>query len=156
MEYITEEDFNIFLSFFKEKDLKYRNLCCALFYDGLNIKEAMNKVGYSQSKRAFEKFVKRKSQGNFCPADFKKAWKYNHPEICLNRKRNKIRTPIPLRIRWQVLSRDNFRCISCGMTSKEIILHVDHIIPISKGGNNDLNNLRTLCSMCNLGRGNIL
>jgi 5-methylcytosine-specific restriction endonuclease McrA len=33
---------------------------------------------------------------------------------------------------------------------------VDHIVPWSKGGETILENLRTLCSKCNLGKGNVL
>ena len=33
-----------------------------------------------------------------------------------------------------------------------VILHVDHIKPWSKGGETNLDNLRTLCSVCNIGK----
>lgn len=48
---------------------------------------------------------------------------------------------------WTVLARDNWTCCSCGRSSKEdgITLEVDHILPRSKGGTDDLNNLQTLC-----------
>lgn len=57
-------------------------------------------------------------------------------------------------MRYDVLRRDNFRCVICGKSSQDgSLLHVDHIIPIAKGGKTELNNLRTLCSDCNLGKG---
>lgn len=54
--------------------------------------------------------------------------------------------------RFLILKRDNFRCIYCGRDSvqKDIKLHIDHIIPRSKGGSDDINNLVTSCSECNL------
>ncbi len=57
---------------------------------------------------------------------------------------------------WSVLARDNWICCSCGRSSKEegIILEVDHIIPRSKGGTDDLDNLQTLCKKCNAGKSN--
>ena len=67
------------------------------------------------------------------------------------------RSPIPLRIRWRIIKRDGYRCTACGKTPASdptAELHVDHIIPVSAGGPSDESNLRTLCSACNLGRGN--
>ena len=49
------------------------------------------------------------------------------------------------RIRTQVLSRDNYKCGNCGSSHN---LHVHHIVPLSKGGTNNLSNLKTLCEDC--------
>ncbi len=58
-------------------------------------------------------------------------------------------------LRYDVLRRDGFKCTLCGATQADgAKLHVDHIIPVSKGGKTELNNLRTLCDLCNLGKGN--
>ena len=62
-------------------------------------------------------------------------------------------------LRYQVLNRDRFRCVICGAspaTTAGCELHVDHIIPLAKGGENVLSNLRALCSQCNLGKGSKL
>ena len=55
-------------------------------------------------------------------------------------------------VRVTVLNRDNFKCVFCGRNSQQIELHIDHIIPFSKGGSNDISNLQTLCVDCNLGK----
>lgn len=47
----------------------------------------------------------------------------------------------------EVFKRDNYTCKYCGR--KGGILEVDHIIPFSKGGSNDLINLATSCRRCN-------
>jgi HNH endonuclease/Homing endonuclease associated repeat len=72
---------------------------------------------------------------------------------------NKHKTPraISLSLRYQVLKRDNFKCVRCGRTPAKDIgveLHIDHKIPYSKGGKTELENLQTMCSDCNLGKGN--
>ena len=64
---------------------------------------------------------------------------------------------INLKLRFTVLQKDDFRCRSCGASPAKnpgIELHVDHIVPWSKGGETEIMNLQTLCSKCNLGKSN--
>jgi hypothetical protein len=64
--------------------------------------------------------------------------------------------PIPLKLRYDVLKRDDFRCLLCGRspaTHPGLKLHVDHIVPESSGGQTTAENLRALCEDCNVGRG---
>ena len=49
-------------------------------------------------------------------------------------------------IREFIFKRDNYKCLKCGNVKN---LQLDHIIPISKGGENKLMNLQTLCNSCN-------
>ncbi len=65
------------------------------------------------------------------------------------------RTTIPLKDRWAVLKRDNYRCAKCGASPSNdhhVELEVDHIHPVVKGGGNTLENLQTLCHKCNQGK----
>jgi ATP adenylyltransferase len=62
--------------------------------------------------------------------------------------------PVPDTIRYTVLKRAGGKCELCGCSAKERPLHVDHILPRSKGGKNDLSNLQALCDRCNLAKGN--
>ena len=67
----------------------------------------------------------------------------------------KTQRKINWRIRATVLIRDNCICKMCGASpSKDpsVTLHVDHIKPWSKGGETLIENLQTLCSMCNIGK----
>ncbi len=60
-------------------------------------------------------------------------------------------------LRFKVLQRDRFKCVLCGdhpARNAECVLHVDHVLPWSKGGKTREDNLRTLCATCNVGRSN--
>ena len=57
---------------------------------------------------------------------------------------------IPEGIRWDVWNRDKFCCVHCGTT---YFLTLDHIIPQSKGGKTEVDNLQTLCRSCNSTKG---
>jgi len=60
-----------------------------------------------------------------------------------------LREHIPSSIRKRILSAGS--CISCGSTER---LTVDHKIPVSKGGSNEIQNLQCLCSTCNTQKSN--
>ena len=48
-----------------------------------------------------------------------------------------------------------YKCCICGASPAKdpsVELHVDHIVPWSKGGETTIENLQTLCSRCNLGK----
>lgn len=62
----------------------------------------------------------------------------------------KTKVPIPPELRWEVWERDNFNCQICGRRRN---LTVDHIVPESKGGKLELDNLQTLCKSCNSRKG---
>lgn len=58
------------------------------------------------------------------------------------------------RLRYRILRRDGFVCQICGRGQADgVVLHVDYIKPVSKGGKTEPDNLRTLCDQCNLGKG---
>ncbi len=62
------------------------------------------------------------------------------------------------RMRFVIMKRDSFKCQSCGRspaTDPTIILHVDHIKAWANGGETVIDNLQTLCSVCNIGKSNL-
>lgn len=74
-----------------------------------------------------------------------------------SRRITRTRRSIPLGIRWRVLERDGRRCQICGASPATDVtakLHVDHIVPVSRGGASTMDNLQTLCEACNLGKSN--
>lgn len=62
-----------------------------------------------------------------------------------------------LRLRWNVLKRDQFKCVKCGASPATggPDLQVDHVVPWSRGGETVAENLQTLCLSCNLGKSNV-
>lgn len=55
--------------------------------------------------------------------------------------------------RFEVFKRDGFQCQYCGASAPDVMLEIDHIKPVSKGGKNDIVNLITSCFDCNRGKG---
>lgn len=62
------------------------------------------------------------------------------------------RKAISKKTRFEVFKRDSFKCQYCGKCAPDVILNVDHINPVSKGGANDLLNYITACQDCNAGK----
>lgn len=86
------------------------------------LEDALNEIEYRKSKEHFKKI-----------------------------QRSKINDSI----RFDIFKRDGYQCKICGSSPNddgEITLHVDHIIPVAKGGTSDYENLQTLCSRCNMGK----
>lgn len=53
-------------------------------------------------------------------------------------------------VKEQVKRRDGQQCLACGATK---YLNVDHIVPVYRGGTHDMDNLQTLCKVCNTKKG---
>jgi hypothetical protein len=60
------------------------------------------------------------------------------------------RKPIPKRVRYEVLRRDNYTCRYCRATDSK--LTVDHVVPHVLGGSDDPSNLVAACVDCNAGK----
>lgn len=87
------------------------------------------------------------------------SYRHNHPEWAnhqtLNRKYyQKTNGGEHSLAEWQLLKKNfNFKCAICKKTK---FLTRDHIVPISKGGKNDISNIQPLCQSCNSRKGNRL
>ncbi len=71
---------------------------------------------------------------------------------------HKTKRDINLRLRFIVMKRDDFKCKNCGRTpatDPTIVLHIDHIKAWANGGETVLENLQTLCSVCNIGKSDL-
>lgn len=61
------------------------------------------------------------------------------------------REAIPAHVRREVVDRDGDRCVYCGAT--EGPFHLDHVLPVSRGGRSQADNLVVACVPCNLSKG---
>jgi len=63
-----------------------------------------------------------------------------------------MRIPLSKKTRFDTFKRDLFQCQYCGKTPPSVVLEIDHIKPVSKGGSNVIENLITACFDCNRGK----
>lgn len=131
-----------------------------------NLERAWRELGYPPSKRQINKLADKISE-----APYKKHWGsvrtacetlasfhenyISRDELLAGKITKYARKPIPLKDRFAILKRDNYRCVKCGASpaaDQSVILEIDHIIPVANGGMNDLSNFQTLCRKCNQGK----
>ena len=78
--------------------------------------------------------------------------KYISKEIERKKSAKVQRSIMTKQLREYIKERDNYTCLNCGVSTKDqdlLLLEVDHIIPVSKGGLSTVENLQTLCWKCN-------
>lgn len=63
------------------------------------------------------------------------------------------RVAIPKKMRFEVLKRDAFACQYCGGKAPDVLLQIDHVVPVVDGGPTTIMNLVTSCEPCNNGKG---
>lgn len=95
---------------------------------------------------------------NKCLED-SKEWKRNNPEkviisrqVCYaNRRSAESKCATKLKFKdWLVIKEKyNYTCLKCGRKEPEIKLTIDHVIPLSRGGNSSPENIQPLCGKCN-------
>ncbi len=114
-----------------------------------------------EQKRQKEKY-RRKKNGSMKPRVLQQdhnAWRKTNPEKArFLSKQHKYRRrgllkgqPSFTREEWEALKEYyQFRCLACDRKTK---LTVDHIIPLSKGGSNLIDNIQPLCGPCNSSKG---
>jgi 5-methylcytosine-specific restriction endonuclease McrA len=62
---------------------------------------------------------------------------------------------IPLNLRRRVIERDGFYCVYCDDDLRDAEIHMDHVIPESRGGETSYSNLQVTCRKCNLAKGTL-
>jgi len=56
------------------------------------------------------------------------------------------------RLRFEVFNRDHFTCQYCGAQPPDVVLVLDHVVPVSQEGTTTNDNLVTACESCNQGK----
>ena len=104
-------------------------------------------------RKALQAFIDRVNQD--APAEIQRI-NLSDDSVDKEAKVKRTSRDIRLGIRYTILVRDRFRCVLCGRSPAadlSVSLHIDHIKAWANGGETELENLRTLCSDCNLGKG---
>ena len=109
-------------------------------------------------RNALEAFVKAANGGEFIEkkAGFLKP--LSLVALPANQSKHKTSRDPSWRVRFLVMRRDRFTCCNCGRSPATVlglILHVDHKVAWSKGGETILENLQTLCQACNIGKSDL-
>lgn len=68
------------------------------------------------------------------------------------RKLDTPRKPISKRLRYEILKRDEYACRYCGVRVPDVVLTIDHVVPVTLGGTDDPSNLVACCKDCNAGK----
>lgn len=63
--------------------------------------------------------------------------------------------PVSKRLRFEILRRDNHTCRYCGESAPDVVLTVDHVVPVTLGGSDDPANLVAACKDCNAGKSSV-
>jgi hypothetical protein len=130
----------------------------AQLWERLGRQPKYDEIGFPRTKFSVAVFERR--FGSFEKALLALARYKNGTEAVVSAGRSGVRvhkTPrtVNWRLRYQILSRDRFRCCACGRSPANdagVKLHVDHIVPWSRGGETTMENLQTLCERCNGGK----
>lgn len=87
--------------------------------------------------------------------DATEGWRFIKPTKAQRKAahRKARRRKIGPKKRKRVFARDGWKCLRCGQ-DEETLLTIDHVVPVSRGGSDDDDNLQTLCKRCNEMKGN--
>ena len=142
-------------SFIKEHFEKYRNIVDkdyiikAFCRDN---KKYSKKVRYILEEKVRKKLKEKSDRilGDIKERPFAK-------EEYIKKANEFYKSPEWRKVRYEVLREQKGKCQCCGRSAKDgVVLHVDHIIPLSKDWSKrlDKDNLQVLCEDCNLGKSN--
>ncbi len=149
-----------------EDRVSYRNMCPEInLFDSTNaLSFAINTASISGEFDKYRDEIQGKGFNNYEEKHYSECLEFSNFIFSqLDKKkiskyfsdRQKRRTPISNKLRFEIFQRDKFKCHYCNRgLSDGIKLEIDHIIPIAEGGKDDYDNLVTACNECNNGKSN--
>lgn len=112
--------------------------------------------GFNEAKKLLNLFPNANKKGQAQGVKHRINIRKNRKQDTYRKRNPKVRGAC-LKLRFEIFTRDKFRCIYCGRSSIDgAKLVVDHIIPASKGGLTIDENLATSCHECNMGKNDVL
>jgi HNH endonuclease len=128
-----------------------------LYNKGFSSIEILQKLNLPVSVRSIQRFLKKqgvpiRTRSDAFMLAIKKG-RMDYENLRKDKRAGESRKGIGDKLRYQIMERDNFRCVFCGQGAKDgVALQIDHIIRPENGGDNSEKNLRLLCMSCNKGR----
>ncbi len=128
----------------------------SLYIDGKSSNQIHELLGLSITPRSVERMIKKAGLTRTKSQAFRlaiKTGRMKYRRLGPGMSAKEFRKGITLTLRYATFKKDGFKCTLCGHNVKDgFKLEVDHIVRPIDGGKNVLENLRTLCSSCNIGR----
>ena len=136
-----------------EKCLDEDNLFVFSFYRVRTRYRQVNYVKYPYQVKQLDSTYT--TNYSFMDDRYKQLENINFESTLKDYNSNKQRKLMTKELRDEITLRDNFTCQKCGKYMPDGVgLHIDHIVPISRGGKSVASNLQVLCSKCNGSKSN--
>lgn len=106
-----------------------------------------NSIISQKCKPYYDSFVRfaAKQRVNY-ENDLEAEWQ-EYSEKYLNKRLYNTDINLWKKLSKKIMERDKYTCLYCGQIGGK--LEIDHVLPISRGGTNDVDNLVTACQHCN-------
>jgi len=128
-----------------KKRPKYSKEWCENISNGLK-----GKKWSKERKEKMSKLRKLKNIGNWKGGIWKNDKNYQGWKKRENARKKRLADGSHTFGDWEVLKKQyGYRCVCCSRVEPNIKLTEDHIIPLSKGGSDYIENIQPLCKSCN-------